>query len=192
MDRNGRVPAISIPRGSEAACLLPSWKPLNEGFVKVYMVRTQTSLSTVACGRQSARGFTLVEVIVAVLLLGILITSLYGAFSFGFTVVKANQESLRADQILVEQMENLRYYDWVKITNGFVPTNFTAYSYPTSTNQGVTYSGTVAIAKTTFAETYADSLRRATVSLSWVSNGQTRSRSMTTLISLNGICTFKP
>jgi hypothetical protein len=134
----------------------------------------------------------LTEVVVAVLLLGILITSLYAAFSFGFTVVKANQESIRADQIMVEQMENLRYYDWSKITNGFVPANFTAYAYPTATNLGVTYSGFVSITNTTFSESYSGTLRQATVSLSWESNGQTRNRSMTTLISQNGISTFKP
>jgi len=160
--------------------------------VKAYTVRTRTSPSTVACGRQDARGFTLAEVLIAVLVLGILITSLYSAFSFGFAVVKANQESLRADQILVEQMENLRYYDWAKITNGFVPRAFTAYSYPTATNQGVTYSGMVTITDTTFTESYRDLLRQATVSLSWKSNGQTRNRSMTTVISQNGISTFKP
>lgn len=157
------------------------------------MGRTRTLPFTLACGRRSVRGFTLTEVVVAVLLLGILITSLYGAFSFGFTVVKANQESIRADQILVEQMENLRYYDWVKITNGFVPaTTFTVYAYPTATNQGVAYSGKVTITNTTFTESYNDILRQATVSLSWESNGQTRNRSMTTLISQNGVSTFKP
>jgi len=148
--------------------------------------------STLAYGRRNASGFTLTEVVVAVLLLGILITSLYGAFSFGFTVVKANQESIRADQILVEQMENLRYYDWSKITTGFVPTTFTAYAYPSATNQGVTYSGMVTITNTSFTETYNDTLRQATVALSWDSNGHTRNRSMTTLISQNGISTFKP
>jgi len=50
----------------------------------------------------------------------------------------------------------------------------------------------VTITDTTFTESYRDLLRQATVSLSWKSNGQTRNRSMTTVISQNGISTFKP
>src|SRR5262245_11126067 len=98
----------------------PAKKRIKKGFVKLHTVHTPTSLSTVARRQRWASGFTLAEVIIAVFVLGILITSLYAAFSFGFAVVKANQESIRADQILVEQMENLRYYNWDKITNGFV------------------------------------------------------------------------
>jgi hypothetical protein len=129
---------------------------------------------------------------IAVLVLGILITALYGAFSFGFTLVKVNQENIRADQIIVEQLENLRFYDWSKITNGFVPTAFQAPFSTVGLTQGVMYSGTVSITNAPVTESYSNTLRQVTVVLSWTSCGQPRTRSMITLVSQNGIANFKP
>jgi len=122
-------------------------------------------------------------------LLTLVVVGFYGAFSFGFSTIKLSQEDLRASQILLQKLETLRVYDWSKITNGYVPTNFTAFY---ATNGGTTYAGTIAIDLVPMAESYSNTLREVTVALSWVSTGAPRYRVVTTLVSQNGIQTYKP
>jgi len=124
-------------------------------------------------------------------LLAFLVFSLYTAFSFGFTTIKVNRESVRADQILVQKLETLRMYDWSKVTTDYMPTNFTV-TYATAGSQGVTYDGTITIADNPVAESYSNTLRQVTVAVSWDSGGALRNRSMTTFVSQNGIYTYKP
>ncbi len=134
-------------------------------------------------------GHTLVEVLVSMLLLMMVVVGLFGAFSFGFSSIKISQEDVRASQILLQKLETLRIYDWSKITNSYFPTNFTV-NY--STNGGVIYNGAIKIDPVPAAESYSNSLRQVTVSLSWVSTGVPRYRVVTTLVSQNGIQTYKP
>jgi hypothetical protein len=122
-------------------------------------------------------------------LLMVVVVGLFGAFSFGFSTIKISQEDARASQILLQKLETLRVYDWSKITNGYFPKNFTV-SY--SPNGGVTYDGAIEIEPVPTAESYSNTLRQVTVSLSWVSTGVPRYRVVTTLVSQNGIQTYKP
>lgn len=140
------------------------------------------------CGN-SARAFTLVETMVATLLLTLALVALYGAFSFGFRTIKLSQEDLRADQILVQKLETLRVYPWFQITNGYIPTDLTA-SF--STNGGVTYDVAIEVTPAPVFESYSKTLRQVTVSLSWESGGVLRNRSMTTFVSKDGLQTYKP
>jgi Tfp pilus assembly protein PilV len=145
---------------------------------------------TVCCAPARRQpGYTFVEVIVSVSLLLIVVLALLGAFSSGFSTIKLSQEDVRASQILLQKLETLRIYDWSKITNGYFPTNFTV-NY--STNGGVAYDGAIAIDPAPTAESYSNTLRQVTVSLSWVSTGVPRHRVVTTLVSQNGIQTYKP
>ena len=127
--------------------------------------------------------------LVATWLLTFTVVALYAAFAFGFSTIQLSQEDVRANQILLQKLETLRIYDWSKITNGYLPTNFIATF---STNGGVTYQGNIAIDRVPLAESYSNTLRQVTVSLSWVSTGVPRNRSVTTLVSQNGIQTYKP
>jgi prepilin-type N-terminal cleavage/methylation domain-containing protein len=141
------------------------------------------------------RAFTLVEVLVGAAILAFTVVALYGAFSFGFSTIKLSQEDVRADQILVQKLETLRVYDWSKVTNNFLPTNFTSTFSTTGADTGVTYSGSLSI--TAFVpsaanESYSDSLRRVIASVEWTSSGILRKRSMTTFVSQYGIQNYKP
>jgi len=140
------------------------------------------------CGH-SARAFTLVETMVATLVLTSAVVGLYAAFSFGFQTIKLSQENLQADQILVQKLETLRVYDWSKITSGYIPTDLTA---SLSTNGGVNYDVAMEVAPAPVIESYRDTLRQVTVSLSWESGGALRNRSMTTFVSKDGLQTYKP
>jgi hypothetical protein len=129
------------------------------------------------------------EVIVGISLLTMMVVGIFGGFSFGFSVIKLSQEDTRASQILLQKVETLRVYEWSKITNGYFPTNFTATF---STNGGAAYQGTIAIEPAPMAESYSNSVRQVTASLSWISTGVPRHRTVTTLVSENGIQTYKP
>lgn len=141
------------------------------------------------------RAFTLVEVMVGSGILALTVVALYGAFSFGFSTIKLSQEDVRADQILVQKLETLRVYDWSKVTNNYLPTNFTSTFSTTGADTGVTYNGSLSITPFTPSaanESYSDSLRRVRASVAWISGGIVRTRSMTTLVSQYGIQNYKP
>ena len=119
-------------------------------------------------------------------MLAFLILSLYGAFSFGFKVIKVSQEGVRADQILTDRLEALRLCNWSNLTNSFLPGSFTV------TNQGTIFNGTISATQPPMAESYSDTLRQVSVTVSWDSGGGTRSRTMSTFVSQYGIATYKP
>ena len=56
---------------------------------------------------RATQAMTLVEVCIAVVAVGILITTLYVAFTQGFAIIQVARENLRATQILQEKMETL-------------------------------------------------------------------------------------
>jgi hypothetical protein len=149
-------------------------------------VRIEITLRRTALADRE-RGHSLVEVLFATMALTMVVVGLYGSFSFGFATIKIAQEDLGADQLMVQKLETLRTYDWSKITSGYIPTNTVV-----RTNAGTVYDVTVAIDPAPLAASYSSSLRQVTVSLLWYSGGVPRHRSMTTLVSQNGIQTYKP
>jgi hypothetical protein len=147
--------------------------------------------------RPSERGSFIVEAMVGGFIFACVTISLYAGFSMGFRSVRLTQEDVRANQIMLENMELVRVYDWSTLTSGtVVPTNaFTVYyAPPIGTNtmgSGAPYTVNVAITKPGLTESYSNTLRQVTVNVSWKSGGIARSRSMSTFISQNGIQTYK-
>src|SRR5438093_3646066 len=114
------------------------------------------------------RAFTLVEVMLAVVIVGVEFVSLYVAISQGFAVVQSARENLRATQIMQEQVEIIRVLDWDKITTTPSPWNFNASFYPAGgTNQGLTYSGRIAFTDAPVPAGYSADMRLVVVSLTW-------------------------
>jgi prepilin-type N-terminal cleavage/methylation domain-containing protein len=138
-------------------------------------------------------GFTLAEVVIAVGILGVSFISLYAGMSAGFAMTQVSRENLRATQIMVEKMEGIRLFNWNQVVSAnLIPTNFTTRYYPkvggVSAN-GITYSGAISVtnAVLTPAPTYVNNLRFVTVGVEWQSGDITRRRSMTTMVSKNGL-----
>src|SRR5438132_5136178 len=70
-------------------------------------------------------GFTLAEAIVGMGVVGVLIMSLYAALTSGFSAVQSGREDMRATQILVKKMDQIRLFNWDQITNGTsIPASF--------------------------------------------------------------------
>jgi Tfp pilus assembly protein PilV len=137
-----------------------------------------------------SRGFSTIEVMVAVLICGIVFVTLYSGISSGFAFVQVTRENLRGVQIMEEKMETIRLYRWDQINKaGFIPTTFLEGFYPLATQavSGLVYTGSVTITDAPITEDYKDALKQVTVSLSWKSGNAIRQRSMTTLVSEYGL-----
>lgn len=119
------------------------------------------------------RGYTLVEVLVASCVLGLLVISLFGAFSSGLSAVKAARDNTRATQIMAQKMETFRLLTWGQVTNSYyAPATFVDWYDPVATNSGgagTRYQGqvTVSPAPANVPEAYRDNVRTITVRVFW-------------------------
>lgn len=134
-------------------------------------------------------GFTLIEIVIAMAIAGVVCVSLYAGLAQAFGAVQSSRHRLRATQILTEKLEVLRLYNWTQInTAGFLPTTFTEYYQPaTNRNSGIAYTGTITITGANVQPAYTNTMRRAVVELRWVSGGIPQQHSMETLISEYGV-----
>src|SRR5438874_11225833 len=145
--------------------------------------------------RQAAgpAGFTIPEAIVAMAIVGVLITALYGGMSLATFSIRLARENLRATEIMVEKMETLRLFTWDQLLDpSFVPASFTAsYSDNGTTNNpspGITYTGAVSVATFPGADrNYSNDMRVITINLNWTSGGISRTRTLDTYVARYGI-----
>jgi len=150
-------------------------------------------------------GFALVEVMVAVAIFGVTFVSLYAGVTFGFNSVQLARENLRATQILLEKMEVIRLYSWDEITEaGFIPATFQARYSPGATitaigqgnketvisAEGVTYYGTITISDSGLSENYRQKVKRVTLTVQWTTGRLERSRSLSTLVTEDGLQSY--
>ncbi|MCU0770276.1 MAG: prepilin-type N-terminal cleavage/methylation domain-containing protein [Verrucomicrobia bacterium] len=138
-------------------------------------------------------GFTLPEVVIAVGILGVSFVSLYAGMSAGFAMTQVSRENLRATQIMVEKMEGIRLFNWNQVVaSNMIPTQFATRYYPNvggAKATGIAYNGTISITNATLnpAPSYASNLRFVTVGVEWQSGDVARRRTMTTMVSRNGL-----
>jgi hypothetical protein len=149
------------------------------------------------CGSESAH--SLPEAIIAALLVGTMLISLYAGFSTGFSLVRSSQEELRATQIILERMEGIRLCTWTQLqdTNRYLRPTFTEYFNPSGqTNQstGLIYTGQVTTNRPTAIPAsvfYRTNMLQVTVKVYWTNRfaGQEilRSKQMQTYVSRYGM-----
>src|SRR5438045_9636752 len=128
-------------------------------------------------------GFTLIELVVAMAIIGAVIGALYSSLTSAFASIRLARENLRATQILLEKMEGIRLYDWDQVTSAaFIPRTFLApYDPAGSTNSGVVYYGRVSISPVPLSASYANDLRLVTLQLNWT-NGLPRQRQISSYV----------
>ena len=134
-------------------------------------------------------GFTLLEGVVGIGLMGILIVCLYTGMTTGFSTVRLARENLRATQVIQEKFETLRLYTWDQINDpNFIPPTFNASLY---TGNGQTdqsaYKGKVKITRSGIADAYADDLRLVTIEVNWTSGTMPRTRTMSSFVARYGM-----
>ena len=135
----------------------------------------------------------MIEVIMGVALTGFMFVSLYGGISSSFAVTQLARENLRGTQIMLERMEGIRLYNWDQLCySNMIPATFTNYYYPLATNgqsKGIVYSGNMIVTNSSLSPwaSYGDKMRTITVSISWTNSNIPRSRSISALVSKNGV-----
>jgi type II secretory pathway pseudopilin PulG len=143
------------------------------------------------CFHKLEAASTLVEVVVAVAVVGIAAGGVLGSVGYAIATAEIVRENQRATQILLEKFETIRLYNWTQVnSNGFVPTTFTDVYSPQAlgSNPGVTYYGTLVIGDFPFATSYSTNLRQLTATLCWT-NGIRRVphfRTLSTYIARDG------
>lgn len=139
--------------------------------------------------RNTQAASTLPEVVASVAILAICAAGLMGALANGFRGMQLTRENQRATQILMEETEMIRLYNWDQVnTPGYIPTYFTVpYDNQSANGGGLYYTGRVTIASAPFSASYATNIRQLTLTLNWSSKNIPRTRTITTLVSKDGL-----
>ena len=135
----------------------------------------------------------MVEILVAVAVLGIMIVTLLASLSYGLGVIQTSREDQRATQILTQKIEAIRLCTWNQLSN--LPSSFTETYKPSATNSasGAIYGGTISFSTpASLPAAYQNQMRLATVSVCWTNyrSGGDRivhTRQMQTQSALNGM-----
>jgi prepilin-type N-terminal cleavage/methylation domain-containing protein len=147
-------------------------------------------------------GYTLVEVLFAIVIAAISASVLFVGFDNGFALLRTTREDLRATQILMEKTEAIRLMSWQDVTNTANGLSFTISYYPpgASNNQGTIYYGTVssinapANMQAAYQADYKNNIQLVTIDLHWTNYvGQTKvphAREMQTLCAQFGMQGF--
>jgi type II secretory pathway pseudopilin PulG len=142
--------------------------------------------------------FTLVESMIAVLVAAIMFIALYASFASGFATVKLAREDLRATQIILQRLENLRlcsftniqnsvetdYFDPKDAINGTAGTIYTfnlTATTPLTTDMGGTLAAPI---------WYRTNMLVITARVTWTNAGILRTRVMQTYASRNGMQSY--
>jgi type II secretory pathway pseudopilin PulG len=155
-------------------------------------------------------GFTIVEAVVAMGVIGLLALAMYAGMASATFSVRLARENQRATDVMVDKMEAIRLFAWDQLTNvSYLPTNFTAYyvdsakgsssgvvdpAYVTSSatntigGQGIVYTGTIQLSKLSTADrNYSNDMRVLTLTVNWTSGKLPRTRTLSTYIGKYGI-----
>ena len=148
------------------------------------------------------KGYTLVEVLCAIVIAAISASVLFVGFDNGFALLRTTREDLRATQILMQKTEAFRLYTWQALTN--VQTQlpsypkFTEYYYPPGSgngNQGTLFVGTLSLTgPAPFTNNYSGNLHLITITLRWTNyvgkNFVSHERQMQTLSARYGMQSY--
>jgi prepilin-type N-terminal cleavage/methylation domain-containing protein len=154
---------------------------------------------------KSQAGFTLVEALFAMVIVGIVFTALYSAMASSQNTAQLAREDARATQILIEKMDKLRLLNWDQLNdNTVVPDKFWMSFNPEDVDFGgdgltslkgagkykqmqLLYTGKITITNGPTDVTYGTNMATVTIDLSWTSSiGLDRTRSLTTYFAQYG------
>jgi prepilin-type N-terminal cleavage/methylation domain-containing protein len=150
-------------------------------------------------GAQKANAaFTLVEIMVAVGVLGIMMAAFFTGLASGLGIVNTARQDLRATQILTQKTEAVRLLTWDQLHS--LPINFVDYYYPSGTTNSapnITYYGTISVGPASCipsSVTYYSQIDLVTISLVWTNSVGAdyiaHSRSTQTLVSYYGLVNY--
>ena len=123
------------------------------------------------CRRKGLQAFTVIDAVMAVLVLATVGSAFCYSVSTGFILLQTTREDVRATQILMQKMEAVRLCTWSQL-NSFSSFSFKEnYDPLNGTNQsGTIYYGTVSVAPATDitnSPSYYGNMSLVTVNLNW-------------------------
>jgi hypothetical protein len=131
------------------------------------------------------------ETLVAILISGIMLPTLFTGLASAFSAMQAMRENLRATQIMVQRMEALRLspYTTLKDPAAYPATSTEYYSPSGGSGKGPAYTITYnwTNAPTSLPPSYRTNMMLVTVTASWKSGNVQRSRSMQSYVARYGI-----
>lgn len=149
-------------------------------------------------GTASGRAaLTLIEVIVATALLGILMIAFFAGYTQGYFELNTARQDLRATQILTQKAEAIRLCTWTNLAS--LPTAFEDYYTGSSaTNASITtYYGTIDVTAPTnipSSVSYYDQVKLVTIGITWTNYLRERPvghhRQIQTLAAENGMVNY--
>jgi hypothetical protein len=141
------------------------------------------------------KAFFLLEATIGMSLLGLIFMAMYtGLVSTTFSV-HLSRENLRATQIMAEKLDTIRLYGWKKIVEDpyylsgqfNVPVYSDDPSMPGNDSTSRMFTGEILVEPAPITEPYAVDLRMITVELTWATGKMQRKRTMSTLVSKQGL-----
>jgi type II secretory pathway pseudopilin PulG len=146
---------------------------------------------------RAEHAFSLVETVVAAMILGTATLSLFACFTSGFSIVQSSRENLRATQIMLQRVEAIRLFNWNQVldTTNYLKPTFTEYYDPrgaTNNTGGTLFQGFITSnIPTDLPVAYRTNMRTITVTLYWTNymGNQTvvRTRQMQTRVARYGM-----
>ncbi len=132
----------------------------------------------------SRGGFSLVEVLVAMSILGITIAAVILALQLGMQQMDAARTTTLVGQVLQDEAEQVRAFNWAKLSQlpaqASLPTPDAFKNNPTLANKGLTITRTI--------QDEATELKRITITASWKDlGGVQHSRQMFVLYGKGGV-----
>jgi prepilin-type N-terminal cleavage/methylation domain-containing protein len=134
--------------------------------------------------------YTLMEVLIAVAIIGTIFVSLYRGIAFCFDKTKSERENLRATQVILRRLEGIRLLSWDQLTNStYNPGTFYETYLPGVAGSGVTYTGQIVVAGAALdpPASYGDRMKSVTVTVTWSSGPILHTRTAKTYVSRDGI-----
>ena len=159
-------------------------------------MRTASAIAVTTQARN--RGFSLVEAVIGMALLGLVAMALFSGVCNSVFSVQLSRDNLRATQVMAEKLDTIRLYSWKQLTNAnYIPPvqGFTAPLQapdplsPPQTNSAM-FEGAIYIQPAPVTEFYGRDMRLVTVELHWKTGELKRTRSMSTLVSRYGTHTY--
>ena len=126
--------------------------------------------------RKREEGFSLIEILIAMVILGIMLMTLISVFIYGYNVLSRTKQVALATQICQEEIERIRNLPFATIlTLGTTFTNDKLASL--KDGQGIL----------ALESSVGNDIKKLTVSVTWAYRGQTLRKDIVTLITKLGV-----
>jgi type II secretory pathway pseudopilin PulG len=137
--------------------------------------------------KQRKTGFTIVEVVISICILGISAAGLMSSFQYAFLAIKMARENQRATQVMLERSEAIRCFSWDNLDK--VPPQTTDYYNPATQSKPVytVYTTVAAFSPSGSTPAYAANMKQLKTVVTWTTGSIARARTNVTYIAKDGV-----